>query len=71
MNRLETLPESWDAERDTAFFALTVHLFDVGFVAGAGVLLGSYDDEVPEVTSAPADAAVPQARRRHCTSSWV
>jgi hypothetical protein len=71
MNRLETLPESWDVERDTAFFTLTTHVFDAGFVAGAGVLLASYDEETPDVASVPAALGVPAPRRRHCTSSWV
>lgn len=35
----------WDQARDTAFFQMTVGLFDTGFCFGASVLLASYDDE--------------------------
>lgn len=70
MNRLETLPGSWDAVRDIAFFALTNRLFDAAFLAGAGVLLGSYDDDVAEVAPAAPDL-VAASRSRHCTGSWV
>lgn len=41
----ETLPTSWDADRDPAFFKITTALFDSAFTAGAGVLLASYDGE--------------------------
>jgi hypothetical protein len=39
----ETIPTTWDAVRDTAFFRIVAGLFDDAFVYGAGVLLGSYD----------------------------
>ena len=70
MTRFETMPQAWDTERDAAFFTITARLFDAAFVAGAGVLLASYDDENPVVEAVPV-TALPAPRRRHCAGSWV
>lgn len=37
-------PADWHASGDDAFFRLTAHLFPPSFMAGAGVLLASYDE---------------------------
>jgi hypothetical protein len=68
----ETVPATWDEERDTAFFRITRCLFSADFTFGAGVLLGSYDDEQAATTSVPAlpaaatttDAATPSVVTR-------
>ena len=53
-SRLEARTSTWDDARDGAFFRLTARLFSPAFCAGAGVLLGSYDDEqVPVAAPAP------------------
>lgn len=59
---LETIPSTWDDQRDEAFFRITRALFSVSFTFGAGVLLSSYDDE-PVVSDAdlPAGPAVTEA----------
>jgi hypothetical protein len=55
----ETVPTSWTAE-DEDFFRTTTNVFSAGFVAGAGVLLASYDDEpLPIVTTASPSSAEP------------
>jgi hypothetical protein len=48
----ETLPTTWDDERDSAFFTITARLFSTEFTFGAGVLLATYDVPVdaPAVT---------------------
>ena len=49
MNILERIPETWDDQRDTAFFRIVSDVFPSAFVAGSGALLASYDD----VSAAP------------------
>ena len=44
MNILERIPETWDDQRDTAFFRIVSDVFPSAFVAGSGALLASYDD---------------------------
>ncbi len=39
--RLESIPQTWDDERDTSFFTIVAHLFSAEFAYGAGVLLAS------------------------------
>ena len=46
MSTFESIPETWDDQRDSAFFRLVAAVFSAGFVAGAGALLASYDDDV-------------------------
>ena len=43
----------WDDARDGAFFAITSRLFNASFLAGASVLLGSYDEETTPTRSTP------------------
>lgn len=62
--RLETVPQSWNDETDTAFFTVTARLFSAGFTYGAGVLLGSYDgdtDTSPCDTAAVTKATAPSS----------
>jgi hypothetical protein len=40
----ENLPETWDLDRDATFFAITSRLFSPAFLAGASILLASYDE---------------------------
>ena len=62
--RVETLPATWDDARDLPFFGITARLFPPEICYGAGVLLASYDDDVPDtVGSAVA------AERRTCTAT--
>ena len=51
---IETIPATWDDERDNAFFRITASLFSCEFTYGAGVLLASYDDDFDTDTPAPA-----------------
>ena len=46
---LERIPETWDDQRDSAFFRVVANVFPSAFVEGAGALLASYDD----VSAAP------------------
>lgn len=39
----EQIPTTWSDERDGAFFHLVANLFRPAFLAGATVLLASYD----------------------------
>ena len=41
----ESIPQTWDDERDGRFFRITAALFGADFCYGAGVLLASYDDD--------------------------
>ena len=41
--RIETVPQTWDDQIDTAFFTLTARVFSAEFLYGAGVLLASFD----------------------------
>jgi hypothetical protein len=65
---LESLPVAWSPADDT-FFRVVASLFPPDFTAGAGALLGSYDDEQPETSAvvtlpaATAEQADPAARR--------
>ena len=46
MSTFESIPETWDDKRDSAFFRIVCAVFPANFVAGAGTLLASYDDVV-------------------------
>lgn len=69
----ESIPTTWDDERDTAFFRITASLFPCEFTYGAGVLLASYDDE-PETTlsattaTPTASSAIPPLSADHVTA---
>ena len=41
--RPETVPQTWDDQRDSAFFRIVSRLFSAEFTYGAGVLLASND----------------------------
>lgn len=65
----ESVPTTWTAADET-FFRIAFNAFSPAFLAGAGVLLASYDDEqvpvtipTPAVTPAPAsvEATAPSA----------
>ena len=45
---------AWDDERDGVFFAITSRLFDASFLAGASVLLASYDEDAAPTRATPA-----------------
>jgi hypothetical protein len=45
----ESIPQTWNDERDVPFFTIVAHLFDADFVFGAGVLLAANsltDDDI-------------------------
>jgi hypothetical protein len=44
---IETLPRTWDADRDEPFFHLVAAVFAASFIAGASCLLASYDVDGP------------------------
>lgn len=44
----ESIPSTWTAA-DESFFRITSAAFSPAFLAGAGVLLASYDDEATAV----------------------
>jgi len=49
ITRLESIPQTWNDERDVPFFTTVAHLFDADLVFGAGVLLAANsltDDDV-------------------------
>jgi hypothetical protein len=54
----ESLPTSWTAA-DDHFFRVTKDLFPQEFLAGAGVLLASYDDEFARADSPPQSCGQP------------
>ena len=61
MSRNETTGSEWDDVTDATFFRITCDLFSHGFLAGASVLLASYDDALVlagSASSVPAPAAV-------------
>ena len=41
--RLETLPLTWDAQRDETFFRIVADVFDARYCLGASMLLASND----------------------------
>jgi hypothetical protein len=55
----ETVPTSWSVD-DESFFRAVADVFAPSFLQGAGVLLGSYDDE-PALRPAFAAATVDPA----------
>ena len=66
---LESIPTTWDDDRDTPFFRITDGLLPNAFLHGAAALLASYDDPEPAATGTPqppiggaADAQTPAAK---------
>ena len=49
---MTTTRSDWDDRRGGALFRLTAQVFPPSFCAGASVLLGSYDEQVPPVLPA-------------------
>ena len=45
----ETVPSTWTTD-DESFFRVAFDVFSPDFLAGAGVLLASYDDEQTAIT---------------------
>jgi hypothetical protein len=56
---LETVPSTWTTD-DENFFRVAFDAFSPDFLAGAGVLLASYDDEQSAITI-PTPAVIPAA----------
>lgn len=46
MNRIESVPTTWDAARDERFFRITQHVLDARFLEAASVLLAANDQEL-------------------------
>lgn len=57
---LETIPTAWSNENDGAYFRIVAHLFPAAFLAGATVLLASYDPD-DEMQWQSGDFAAPRA----------
>ena len=49
----ESIPTTWDDDRDTPFFRITDGLFPSAVRHGAAALLASYDDFEPAATGSP------------------
>lgn len=61
VNYIETIPQTWDDQTDTAFFTIVARLFTPEFAYGASVLLATFDvagdvaaNSVPAVIAAAA-----------------
>ena len=54
----ESIPSTWTSADET-FFRLTSAAFSPAFLAGAGVLLASYDDEPTATTASTPSVAIP------------
>jgi hypothetical protein len=50
---LEGIPQTWDSERDVAFFRVTAAMFTPSFCYGASALLASYDEDLTADEVAP------------------
>jgi hypothetical protein len=61
MTHIETVPDTWDARRDEAFFRIVARLFSCDFLEGASSLLAAEDAE-PADERALAPARVPVVR---------
>jgi len=61
MTTLETVPSTWDSDRDERFFRITAHVLPCCLVEGASALLASYDEE-PVVASSEARRVEPARR---------
>jgi hypothetical protein len=59
--RIETVPQTWNDDTDTAFFTITARLFSAEFAYGASVLLASFDTDTvaDQATSAVTGTAAP------------
>jgi hypothetical protein len=52
MTHLETIPDTWEAGRDEAFFRIVARLFPCTFLEGASSLLAANDAEPADERSA-------------------
>jgi len=68
MNSYETTAASW-SQADEQFFRIAAELFSPSFLAGAGVLLASYDAEPITGESRPASVAGATAERSTTTAT--
>lgn len=59
MTSLESIPSTWDGDRDEPFFRITARLLPNGLVAAASALLASYDDDVVALHAMRTEAAAP------------
>lgn len=64
ITQVETIPNTWNDERDGAFFHLVASLFTPEFSYGTGVLLASYDEETPVTAITATPGQEPAANRR-------
>jgi hypothetical protein len=61
-SHLEVIPSTWDDDRDTAFFAITAHVFSHDFCVRASALLPGVDPD--RSSGPPARELVPVPVRR-------
>jgi hypothetical protein len=65
-SHIESIPMTWDDERDGSFFRCVRDLFTPSFLQGAGVLLASHDSGASEalqvVVATPAPPPRPASR---------
>ena len=62
MSQIESIPQTWDDERDGRFFTLVARVFDPEWLEGATALLLSYDDVDALPSVAPTSIDQPAAR---------
>jgi len=46
MNRIESVPTTWDDVRDGQFFRIVCHVLDAALLEGASALLGANDSDL-------------------------
>lgn len=54
----ESVPQTWDDQRDSDFFRIVVSLFSPDFAYGASVLLAANDVDVEEAVPATFELAL-------------
>jgi hypothetical protein len=50
MNRIESVPVTWDDVRDAQFFRIVCHVLDARFLEAASCLLAANDAELAPLT---------------------
>ena len=68
MNSYETTAASW-SQADEQFFRIAAELFSPSFLAGAGLLLASYDPEPAAADPRPAHVAASPATAATTTAT--
>jgi hypothetical protein len=68
---IETIPTTWDDERDVAFFRITASLFSCEFTFGAGVLLASYDVDIDVKAVSTASEAPTTTRSAESSAAYT